>query len=588
MTRALVLSDSVEFRETIEVLLADLFLLEARPVAACGAPVPGDVGLLVIDGSTADARSLAPGSTPVLWVGGSAGNAPRQESRRRRVVVALDLEGFALREAARALGAEPVPAPPRPSAPILGAPYLPAEAVEVARRAVLAPLPLLIAGEAGTGKGRVARAIHTERGAAYHLAVSSDELNRRAVAALPAHLAAPDEVTLVAGDLALLEPTGQQFLAHALETGELPTADGRSVRTRTIVTSTQDPTALFRSGRLDKTLFYQLNVLNLHLPPLRARAGDIPALVEAVARSLCHGLGLAPVTFTPASVVRLSRYLWFGNLAELEAVVARSIAFATGGILDTKDLLFGYGPVVPRLAPPPRAGVTATVANGASVDLIINELAHEFKNPMVTIKTFAQQFDHLLTDGLEREQVVRLTAEAVERMDQALENLVQFTRFREPSRQPTALGALVTSALHQLEGVVAEKQLALRVEPSPSEVLVDPAQVSYALCNLLRSVIRDLSKGDPLILRAPTAGALRIEYPATARSAAHQLSQLLAAPTDGCEALPLGMAFAKTLIERNGGMLTIFRGPDPVAIGIDFPQAAEGVERDGQGQGTHR
>jgi signal transduction histidine kinase len=356
---------------------------------------------------------------------------------------------------------------------------------------------------------------------------------------------------------------------------------------RVIATSRVDPALLARQGTLDRDLYYRLGVLAIHLPPLRERIEDIPSLVSAVAESLCARLGLTPVSFSEAAFRRLSRYLWFGNLAELEAVTARSIVFASSSHLDTADLRFGYGAATAS----PRAGAPATAAaaprkeaNGLGMDLVIQELAHEFKNPMVTIKTFAHQIDHLLDRDGGHEEFARLTGEAVERMDAALENLVQYTRFETPARQASSLGALLSAALADVRDCVDEKHLSLEVEPTSASVFVDPEQCGYALKNLLRTVARDLSTGDALAVRSVAPSSLSIEYPARARIAATALSKLVLGESNGREILPLGFTFARTLIERNGGRLTLAREGDVAKVLVELPLGGDEKGENGQAE----
>jgi transcriptional regulator with AAA-type ATPase domain len=524
-----------------------------------------------------------------VWIG-----SPRRRPRlpRQQVTLPRDFDPVALLAAVADLRHPPSESAGRGAsdAVIVQYPYVPEETAAVAARAATSPFPVLIWGESGTGKTRVARAIHGIRGGAYLLSAAASDLDRALLDALPARLPSGAEITLMVRDLGALDGPRQQLLLDLLDTGELPGADERRFPVRLIALSREPAPELFQQGRLSKALFYRLNVLSLPLPPLRQRVADIPALAEVVSRAVCEPLGLPPVTLTPASLTRLSRYLWFGNLAELEAVLARSIALAPSRVIDVPDLLFGYGPIVRRLAPAmaEARGARAPVSNGATVDLIINELAHEFKNPMVTIKTFAQQLDHLLQEEQGgHAEVARLTGEAIERMDDALENLVQYTRFRQPHRQPTPLSAIISGALHALEERIAEKQIELRVEGSADPVLVDPSQVVYAIKNLLNTVLRDLGPGDLLQVRPSGPGAVAVDYPAKAHRTALQLRALVA-PDGGRPALPLGFAFAKTLLERNDGRMVINTEGDPVRVIIEMPRAAGGHEVDGKSEGINR
>ena len=339
--------------------------------------------------------------------------------------------------------------------------------------------------------------------------------------------------------------------------------------------------ALESASALDKDLFYRLSIFPVRLLPLRERAGDIPALAQHVATQVARSLSLEPVTFTPRAIERLARYYWFGNLAELETVLTRTLALTDHRPLDVGDLLFGFGRLLPQAAggaavATPRRSNSAT--SPEAVGLIINELAHEFKNPMVTIKTIAQHLERLLGDETGREQVARLTGEAVNRMDRALENLLQFTRFRAPSPTDTTLNALLAPCLTDLTPTLAERRVLLNYRPpDPLPVFVDAAQVAYAFENLLRAVIRDLPEGKTLSVHpvgAETVG-VTFEFPSPGHPVGSQLSTLLDQEADEAT-LPLGLVFAKSLIERNGGRIDIRNDAEIAAVTVWLP-CGEGI-----------
>ena len=300
-----------------------------------------------------------------------------------------------------------------------------------------------------------------------------------------------------------------------------------------------------------------------------------------MATDIARALQIEPVTFSARAMARLTHYLWFGNLAELETVLTRSVALAHDRCIDADDLLFGYGRMTPRQrearvgsAPPSRA---PDVGRSTSVDLIINELAHEFKNPMVTIKTVAQHMERLLADQESRQDVARLTGEAVDRMDRVLENLLQFTRFRAPDRRDIAVTTLLAPGLSNLAPQLSERRVTLDYRPPNSQpAFVDAAQVEYALDNLLHVIARDLQDGQTLSIHpVGSTPALAFEYPSTERSFAATLSDLLDDAGDDGNALPLGLVLAKTLIERNGGHIETRSSDTAASVTVWLPSREE-------------
>jgi DNA-binding NtrC family response regulator len=474
---------------------------------------------------------------------------------------------------------------PRPQAqPTLSAwsvteyPVFPTDVTQLARRAAETRFPVLICGEAGTGKARLARAIHSVGSAARFVPLSANGCTRT-VLQQAASIAAGD-LTVFLDDIAQVAPDAQQLLLELLDCGGLHSAAGWHP-VRLVCATAQSSESLARTPNLDKELFYRLSVLPIALPPLRDRPHDLPALANYFAAALGRLMSAKPVTFTPRAMDRLTNYLWFGNLAEFETVLTRTATLASNPTIDAEDLLFGYGRLVPRRRNESRApnrGIATEPAPYDTVDLVINELAHEFKNPMVTIKTVAQHLERLLSDETGRERIARLTGDAVDRMDRVLENLLQFTRFRAPAPQDIALPALLAPCLTDLTAQLSERRVLLNYRASePLPVFVDNAQITYAFENLLRVIARDLPEGETLSIRPwGTSAAVTFEFSGTGRPLASKLSALLDHPSHADEtASPLGLVFAKTLIERNGGRIEVRSAATGATITVWLPSRDE-------------
>ena len=490
--------------------------------------------------------------------------------------------------------ASPPPAVAAPAAEsILAYPYVPADAALLADRAAATGLPVLISGEPGTGKGRVARAIHDTAGLGRFLSLSATSCTREALRQAGAIEAG--SFTLYVDDVSDLGADGQQVLLEIVDRGGFTSPHGWHP-VRVICGSRESPARLAQAASFDKDLYYRLAVLPIELPPLRERPEDIAPLAEWITSDLTQALSTPAVSFTPRAVERLSRYLWFGNLAELEAVLTRTVALTDARPIDADDLLFGFGRATPR---PASAGTAAGLVTAAAradsprtVDLVINELAHEFKNPLVTIKTLAQHLEHLLADQSGHADVARLAGEAVDQMDQVLENLLQFTRFHAPSPDTVGLKNLLTPSLTALAPQLSERHVTLDYHPASShDVFVDAEQVAYALDNLLHVVVREVGAGDTLCIRAAQPdGALTVEYPGRGQSLISRLAELMdAATSDDGAALPLGVVLAKSLIERNGGRLDVDTTPDRTRLMIWLPGRPPVSKRNGRGNGkaTH-
>jgi signal transduction histidine kinase len=542
----------------------------------------GNVDLLVLgDLRAPDGLASLPPDLPILWLRSEASapvpTGPAQASIGRH----FDPEE--LRDKVEALLSRR-PRPTFDAVAIIDFPMLPREATQLARSAARTGLPVLISGETGTGKARLARAIHGCGEAQRFISLSQRSCSAAALQQA-ANLASGD-ITVFVGEISGIDAEGQDFILELLECGGISSDTGwHSVRA--ICATSLGLESLTKVEGLDRELLYRLSVLPLRIPPLRERVSDIPALAQHVGHQLGRALSTEPLSFTPQALSRLSHYLWFGNLAEFETVLMRSAALNPHRRLDAKDLLFGYGTPVPAGALPARraragaVGQKERLSSNETVSLVINELAHEFKNPMVTIKTVSQGIERMAGDEEGRQQIARLTGDAVERMDRTLENLMQYSRFHSPARHAASLHALLAPCLSDITAVLADRGVALDYHPPVSTVVcVDSAQVSYAFDNLLRAVARDLEEGQTLLVR-PLDGAsgVVLEFPAGGHGVGAKLAAFSATEkTNGAPPPPLGIVLARTLVERNGGQLEASTTKGQATVTVRLP--ARGDDND--------
>jgi signal transduction histidine kinase len=587
--RVCVIDSSATLRETIAIVLGgdhDVRCLDVVDYLR-DPSTASDADILIIADDALPPASLRglPSGRPVLWLESPAGRQVAPTGPRASIARRFTPED--LRAMVRTLLANPPVAPPfRGGLSELDYPMLPADVVQLARRAVATRLPVLICGEPGTGKLRLARAICMAARQGRFVQFADTTCTRHALE--QAGGVSPGDLTLFVHDVARLSPDGQHLLRELLDCGGFTSPAGWH-GTRLLCATGHSFSDLVRVQGLDRDLFYRLGVLPLDLPPLRERSNDIPALVNRIATDIARTLETPPVTVTAPAMERLTRYLWFGNLAELEAVLTRTVALTQTRSIEADDLLFGYGRIVPRRrdTPAPNALRHSQVAApyNTSIDLIINELAHEFKNPMVTIKTVTQHMERMLATHESRQDMARLTGEAIDRMDRALENLLQFTRFRAPAPRDVTVVSLLAPGLSNLAPALSERRVTLDYHPPNGHAaFVDAAQIEYALDNLLRVIARDLQEGQTLSIHPlGSTSALTFEYPASGRSFASTLSDLLdETRPPGGDTLPLGLVLAKTLIERNGGHIETRSSTTTASVTVSLPNREEAAPGNGK------
>src|SRR5439155_648246 len=139
------------------------------------------------------------------------------------------------------------------------------------------------------------------------------------------------------------------------------------------------------------------------------------------------------------------------------------------------------------------AAAPAAAPGGAALEYLLVELAHELRNPLVTIKTFADHLPALLEDAELRARFATLTSEAIERMDGLLENVLAFARLGAPRREAVEVGPIMARVLAELEPELAGRAVRVRQAAAPTaRCAADPAHLAYALRNLFAGVVREV------------------------------------------------------------------------------------------------
>jgi two-component system response regulator PilR (NtrC family) len=101
----------------------------------------------------------------------------------------------------------------------------------------------------------------------------------------------------------------------------------------------KDLARLTQTGQFRQDLYYRINVIELRVPPLRERAGDIPVLATHILRKLAEQAGVPVPAVQPAALAALEDYDFPGNVRELENVLERAIALCEDGVIEPADLM---------------------------------------------------------------------------------------------------------------------------------------------------------------------------------------------------------------------------------------------------------
>lgn len=230
--------------------------------------------------------------------------------------------------------------------------------LELTRKVAPTPATVLVTGESGTGKELIARAIHQQSGRADHpfVAVNCGALSEQLLTSeLFGHvkgaftgadvtrqglLQEAGQGTLFLDEIGTVPLSFQVMLLRVLEEGSArPVGSTASypVACRFIAAANHDLEAMIQKGTFREDLWYRLNIFNIHLPPLRKRAGDIPVLAHHFLRQLAQRYGKAVDTIAPAAMTMLEEYHWPGNVRQMRNVIERALIVAEGSSLQRED-----------------------------------------------------------------------------------------------------------------------------------------------------------------------------------------------------------------------------------------------------------
>jgi transcriptional regulator with PAS, ATPase and Fis domain len=239
------------------------------------------------------------------------------------------------------------------------------DVLKCAARVAATEATTCLEGESGTGKEVVARFIHScsprRRGpfVAINCAALPEQLLESELfgfergAFTGAQQAKPGQIELASGGVLFLDevtemtPAAQAKFLRVLQEREFVRLGGtRPVRAnvRVIAATNRDLHASVAAGQFRADLYYRLNVVDIHIPPLRHRLEDIPALVAGFLREFDHTAG-RDVEITPEAMAVLRQYAWPGNVRELRNVIERATILCEDGSIRPPDL--GLGPASP-------------------------------------------------------------------------------------------------------------------------------------------------------------------------------------------------------------------------------------------------
>lgn len=231
-------------------------------------------------------------------------------------------------------------------------------ALAIAAKAARSRVPVLLEGEHGVGKEVVARAIHAASPRAKHPLftlhcagapsnlIESELFGHEKGAfagAFERHigkLIEADGATLFLDEITAIPAEVQAKLAKSIETGmvrPIGAPHSREVDVRLIAASDTDLIEQVSAGNFREDLYYRLNIVQLTIPPLRARSGDIPALARHLLTRIAAQPGMKALGITDDALALLMRYDWQGNVRQLQDTLFRAAIGCEATALTSSD-----------------------------------------------------------------------------------------------------------------------------------------------------------------------------------------------------------------------------------------------------------
>jgi DNA-binding NtrC family response regulator len=286
------------------------------------------------------------------------------------------------------------------------------EVLGVADQVAPSDASVLISGESGTGKELVARYLHkkSKRAREKFISVNCAAIPENlleselfghekgaftgAVARRVGKFEEANGGTLLLDEISEMDPRLQAKLLRAVQEREIDRVGGNhpiKVDIRLIATSNRDLEEQVRKGAFREDLYFRLNVINLHLPPLRERPSDIDMLADHFSHKYSEANGVPTRTISAAARAKLLQHAWRGNVRELENTVHRAVLLAKGPDIDADAII---------LAAPQSANDGAPGATSSPAQVVRAEAAASATMRSLVGRTVADVERDLIIDTL--------------------------------------------------------------------------------------------------------------------------------------------------------------------------------------------
>jgi two-component system response regulator AtoC len=270
------------------------------------------------------------------------------------------------------------------------------DAVALAERVAPHPTTVLVTGESGTGKELIARLIHEVSGLGGDFvpvncgAIPENLLESELFGHVKGSFTGAnsdrtglfeeaDGGTLFLDEIGELPQSLQVKLLRALQSGEIRRVGDskpRQVNVRIVAATARDLESEVQTGEFRSDLYYRINVVRIHIPPLRHRREEVPLLARHFIDAYNEALGMDIEGLQPDALKRMQGYSWPGNVREVENVVERAMVLATGQSIELDDL--------PEIVRDPESLVRISSETLSSDELSVKKRSAELEKHLIS------------------------------------------------------------------------------------------------------------------------------------------------------------------------------------------------------------
>ena len=281
-----------------------------------------------------------------------------------------------------------------------------ADVIRLADQVAPSNASILITGESGTGKELIARYLHkkSRRAGRQFISVNCAAIPENLLeselfghekgaftGAIARRIGKFEEAsggTLLLDEISEMDPRLQAKLLRVLQEREIDRVGGNQpikVDIRLLATSNRDLDEQVRSGAFREDLLFRLNVINVHMPPLRERPRDIDLLADHFAEKYAEVNDITPRLLTPAAREKLHHHEWRGNVRELENTLHRAVLLAEGDEIGA-DAIILSNQITPAASPSNGAAKTAAEAgekDNSSIGALVGRTVQDVERDLI-------------------------------------------------------------------------------------------------------------------------------------------------------------------------------------------------------------